>query len=267
MQTLATQHSSTDTHGVSYEIYPRLDTLAEGDRRRIHSAVATVSEALVSENPRYWSALTALAVGDKAAALAFLNEKPVGFWVLERMEVDGQPGLYTVLTNVLPEHQGKHIAWELRTRFLLRDLEDDRRSRFYTFRTRNPRSWQLNSRLCRSVVPDVFDQHRDAKLLELGRQAAIQLFPDRPLEFPSMVLSGVYPPMCCGSKEQHHRDSDMESAFFAVPSLANRENGRFFIGMLKSADEIWAMSTPAGQAFAKSQQSRSGSYAASASAA
>jgi hypothetical protein len=260
MQALATP--LTDVHEVSYEIYPQLDTLAEHDRSRVSSAVATVSEALVSENPRYWSALTELAIGDKAAALALLDGKPVGFWVLERIEVDGQPGLYTVLTNVLPEYQGRHIAWELRTRFLLHDLEHDKRARFYTFRTRNPRSWQLNSRLCRSSVPDVFDKHRDAKLLELGRRAAIQLFPDRPLEFPSMVLTGVYPPMCCGSKEQHHRDSEIESAFFAVPSLANRENGRFFIGMLKSADEIWAMSTPAGQAFAASQRERKAASAA-----
>ena len=256
MQSLSTHRSAADPQDITYEIYPRLDALPDSDRGRVHSSVATVSEALVSENPKYWSALTALAVGDKGAALAFLNEKPVGFWVLERMEVDGEPGLYTVLTNVLPEYQGQHIAWELRTRFLLCDLADDGRPRFYTFRTRNPRSWQLNARLCQSVVPDVFGKHFDARLLELGRRAAIQLFPDRPLEFPSMVLSGVYPPMCCGSKEQHHRESAIESAFFSVPSLADRENGRFFIGMLKSAEEMAAMASSAGRAFAQSHAAR-----------
>jgi hypothetical protein len=205
--------------------------------------------------------VVALAVGDKGAALAFANDKAVGFWVMERIDVDGAPGLYTVLTNVLPEHQGKQIAWELRTRFLLLDLETDSRSRFYTFRTRNPRSWELNARLCRSVVPDIFGRHSDDKLLELGRRAANQLFPDHHLEFPSMVLSRVYPPMSCGSKEQHHRDSEIETAFFATPSLSNRENGRFFIGELKTAGEIWAMTSSAGRAFTESRQSRSTSSA------
>lgn len=242
MQMLSNQgRSEAHAHGISYEIYPRLDALRDRDRERVHTAVATVSAALVSENPRYWSALTAFAVGDKGAALAFDGDHAVGFWIVERVNVDDTPGLYTVLTNILPEYQGKHIAWQLRTRFLLPELEDDSRSRFYTFRTRNPRSWELNARLCRSVVPDIFGHPSDEKLLELGRRAANQIFPNLRLDFPSMVIFDVYPPMCCGSKEQHHRDSAIESSFFATPSLSSRENGRFFIGQLKTADEIRAM--------------------------
>lgn len=230
-----------DTNTISYEIYLRLNSLSNTDRERVRYAVATVSKAVVSENPRYWSTLMEFDAGDKGAALAFVDDRPVGFWVVDRLNVGSAAGFYTVLTNVLPEYQGKHIAWQLRTRFLPLETENDERPRFYTFLTRNPRSWQLNASLCRTSIPDIFGDEPDFELLELGKRAAKQLFPDHPLELPSMVMSDVYPPMCCGAKEQHHRQSDIESAFFATPSLSVRENGRFFIGMLKTADELRSM--------------------------
>ncbi|MBR0965666.1 hypothetical protein JQ554_15340 [Bradyrhizobium diazoefficiens] len=229
------------TSEITYEVYLRLNALSDADRERVRSAVAAVSKVVVSENPRYWSSLMAFDAGDKGAALAFANDQPVGFWVVERLHVGDVAGFYTVLTNVLPAYQGKHIAWELRTRFLPIETENDERPRFYTFLTRNPRSWQLNASLCKSAIPDIFDEDFDADLLELGKRAAKQLFPGNHLELPSMVISDVYPPLCCGAKEQHHRQSDIESTFFATPSLRRRENGRFFIGMLKSAAELRAM--------------------------
>lgn len=230
-----------NTNELSYEIYPSLVALSGADRERVRSAVAGVSEELVAENPRYWSALMALDVGDKGAALAYDADKPVGFWVVERLHLGTVPGFYSVLTNVLPEYQEKRVAWQLRMRLLPREIEHDDHSRFFAFCTRNPRAWQLNASHCKAVVPDIFGEHSDADLLDLGKRAAKQLFPDNDLDFPSMVMAKVFPPMCCGAEQQHHRHSDIESAFFAPPALADHQCSRFFIGMLKTADELRAM--------------------------
>jgi hypothetical protein len=226
---------------VSYELFPRLSSLSASDHARVCSAVAEVSRKVVSENPQYWSSLMELDSGEKGAALAFAGDRPVGFWVLERVSVGGHEGLYTVLTNILPEYQGKHIAWQLRVRLLPLETEHDPRPRFYGFLTRNPRAWQLNASLCSVVAPDIFGDARDPQLLDLGVRSAKQLFPDKPLETSSMVMSEVFAPMCCGAKEQHHRTSGIEEAFFSVPGLSDRANARYFIGILKTANELRAM--------------------------
>jgi hypothetical protein len=226
----------------AFELHQSLDALSDREREHVSAAVGRVSELLVSENPRYWSALTSLTDGDRGVALAFKNDEPVGFWLVERLTVGQARVLYSALTNVVPASQGEGISWQLRCRFLLQQMEtgNDRPS-FLAFRTRNPIAWQLNAKFCKTWAPDIFAGPSDEGLLDLGWRVARCLYPEHNIEFPSLVMADVYPPACCGAKQQHHRDPAIDAAFFTLPALSIRENGRFFIGELKAVEEIQAL--------------------------
>jgi hypothetical protein len=226
---------------IFYETYPDLNALSDRSWQRISGAVECISKVFIAENAQFREQVTSLRTGDKGVVLSFADGCAVGFGLYERVTVGSSKCLYAQLTNILPEFQGRRIGFEMKRRFLLHEIRSDSGPQFVAWRTRNPTVWQMNTKICNEIMPDIFGKRSNPLLLALGRLVALQLYPNQIIETPSLIMHGIYPSKCCGSQQPHHHDSETDAAFFDVPRIAETANARFFIGELKSPDEIEAV--------------------------
>ena len=65
---------------------------------------------------------------------------------------------------------------------------------YYSWRTRNPAIWIANTKFCRAVTPTpVRDSAEHHHLLQdVAMELVKEMYPDTPLELPSMVMRHVY---------------------------------------------------------------------------
>lgn len=168
---------------------------------------------------------------DNGLVLTEYADEIVGFWIYQRLLVRESRVLYSALACILPAHQGKGLRKEMaRTTFPYEIARVGSDPLYHAWRTRNPIGWSLLAKMCKSVVPNFTDDDRDPALVELGRLVAKLLYPDLPLEIPSMIMRGAYT-LTSFKEEPRHVDPAFNAAFHA--SLANKQDAIFSIGELR----------------------------------
>ena len=122
-------------------------------------------------------------------AVATMDGRLIAYSIYKRLNVLGEVVLYSVATNVTPEHQ----SGGLRRRFLKSMVQTERQSdnvapTYLAFRTRNPIAWHVFWRSCSSIMPNYVDPAIDPKLVDLGIATAKQIFPELEVERPTMIV-------------------------------------------------------------------------------
>lgn len=165
--------------------------------------------AIISTNwnaqKRHWSREHSPFQDDFGLLFFHRGTEIVGYSLYKRMRLDGIPLIYRAGAEVMSSHQRSGIYSRMTTALLRAEWETipDAGEIYYAWRTRNPAVWVANSRLCRSVVPALRGGEADPQLEGVCLRVAEAIYPDAPIERPTMIMRGVYGHMTYHRQPQH----------------------------------------------------------------
>lgn len=169
--------------------------------------------------------------------LVFLRKHSliVGYFIYKRLSLDGVPTFYGAGTAVLRSEHGlggyplmlrKALATECSS--LAPDVSDV----YFAWRMRNPAIWVACARMCRVVAPALIEEKKSARLEEACTRIAQEVFPVSPIEFPTMIMRGVFPHLTELEANNHPRNSI--GKYFAR-ALANPSDAIFSVGIVEKS--------------------------------
>ncbi len=150
-------------------------------------------------------------------ALLYHGAQIVGYAIYRRLLVGATLVIYRAGAGVSAscERQGVYHSMT-RAIFAAEWPSDD--EIYYSWRTRNPAIWIANTKFCRAVTPtpvrDDAEHHR--LLQDVARELVKEMYPDTPLELPSMVMRHVYDHMTYRKSPRHSTRADVNQWFDCV---------------------------------------------------
>src|ERR1700744_401540 len=120
----------------------------------------------------------------------------VGYAIYRRLRVGDSRAIYRAGAGVSAAFGRQGIYRALTQAIFLAECEPagDAQDIYYAWRTRSPTIWTANARWWRAVAPGIGSGHAadDPHLRDVAIQLAREMYPETPLELPSMVMRHVY---------------------------------------------------------------------------
>src|SRR5262245_31565360 len=147
--------------GGQIELIPRGSAVPD-DRReflleRINSVIATNWRSVKST---WWSREHSPFGHDYGLAFFHAAGQIVAYFIYRHLSLDGVPLLYAAGTAVDASHQGKRYYQVMQAHALTaawHTIQPAPSQVYVAWRTRNPSVWMVNSRMCKVVVPSLWD--------------------------------------------------------------------------------------------------------------
>jgi hypothetical protein len=160
-------------------------------------------------------------------AVARLEGAMVGFYLFRRVTLEGSRVLCPMNLHVAEAHQARGIRSEFARIVTRAVLTEDASPLYYGYRTRNPFLWRDLARRCKALVPSLFGEPSDTRLLAMAERVVKTVYPDAIVDMPDLVVRDAYRGILY-RKEPHHPDRDLDAAFYAP--LKSPYDARFFFG-------------------------------------
>jgi hypothetical protein len=185
-----------DVLGGQVEIIPRGSGVPDARQDVLLAAInAVIATNWQSTKSTWWSRDHSPFRDDFGLALFHAGGGIVGYFIYQRLTLDGLPVFYGAGTAVAPAHQGKRCYQTMQAHAIgaaWRALDPRPHEVYVAWRTRNPSIWMSNSRFCRAVTPPLWDGRDDPNLRDASVRLAHLLYPECPLEAATMVMHNVF---------------------------------------------------------------------------
>jgi hypothetical protein len=200
-------------------------------------------DAIIATNWRstrpHWSREHSPFHDDFGLALFHQDAEIIGYFIYQRLTLDGIPVFYGAGTAVLSSHQGAGcyqamLGQALRAEW--RAVGTGVCEIYFAWRTRSPAIWRSCASVCKAVAPSLADGKRDTALEDACRRLAGELYPRAAIEPPMMVMRNVYEHLT-GIRETEHRRPDAIRARFSE-SIPNPADAIFSVGIVERT--AWA---------------------------
>ena len=172
--------------------------------------------------------------------LVFLrrNRATAGYAIYRRLSIDGEPAIYLAGTGVMTSHQGKGVYRAMTRAIFQAEWQDiaERNEVYYAWRTRNPVLWSSNAAYCKAVAPAIPDEREITVLQELALKMARWMYPDIPVEVPSMIMRNVYDHMTYLRRPLHSCDSPIDAWF--ANAIPDPVDAIFSVGIVTKASAV-----------------------------
>jgi hypothetical protein len=218
--------------GCEIELLRDPRNLTDADKNALLIAMDDIARSYRHVSVPHWSNEHSPFVGDYVFLVAQVGGRVIGYSVLKCFELLDGPGIYRAGSEIHGDYQGHGIYRAFADLILSSDLwpAGHRGTRYYAWRTRNPIVWASNAKLCREVVPSLVGGCCGDLLVKRCHELCRQLFPDQPIEHPSMIMRNIYPNIHYFVQPTHRSDNALNRAF--SPDRLGRSDGIMSLGVL-----------------------------------
>jgi len=118
-----------------------------------------------------------------------------GYFIFQRLTLDGIPVFYGAGTAVVPQNQGRRCYPLMQAHAVTtacRALQPTPDRIYVAWRTRNPDIWIANSRFCRQITPALWTGEEAPALQDACLRLAEILYPGAPIDPSTMVMHHVF---------------------------------------------------------------------------
>jgi hypothetical protein len=202
---LSDQYRAFKSRRNNYAVYsfPNASRISERDRRPLMEAMNGIIAVNWAATEPHWTDASSPFDRKYCLILVYDGSVLIAFSVYRMLQLSAGPAIYRSGTEVLPAHQGRGLY-----RMFTNEIFKSTGAAYnggvgilYGWRTRNPIVWAANARICGRIAPALLGGFEDPSLQTACIEMCLQIYPDKRLEVPGMVMRGVY------GHIRHHRQA------------------------------------------------------------
>lgn len=216
---------------LEFAFHPELSAIPAAAQPALAEEFDRLAETIWRKHDRFWREFPKLWSDEMGSVFARDDGELVGFFLYQRLVVDGKSICYIHGINVHPRLQASGLAAQLWVKAVPYEATHSVGGTVHlAARTRNPLVLAMASRVCSKLVPGPDPATDDPELRTLALRVSETLYPGVHVEQPLMIIRDAYTDFSY-LRPQHHRDRAVDAKIYG-DQLGARDV-YFMLGVLR----------------------------------